>query len=168
MDKHKVLDACCGSRMFWFDKKNPLAIFCDNREMETQAIWTSGDGKATLYCEVRPDIKCDVRDLPFEDESFYHIVLDPPHLLRLGDTSWLAKKYGTLKGIDWKEFIHDAFVECWRVLKPNGTLIFKWNETDIPLKEILKLIPVSPLYGHRSGKNLKTHWMAFFKDGDNG
>lgn len=21
-----ILDACCGSRMFWFDKKNPLAL----------------------------------------------------------------------------------------------------------------------------------------------
>lgn len=22
-----ILDACCGSRMFWFDKENPLALF---------------------------------------------------------------------------------------------------------------------------------------------
>jgi len=29
-----ILDACCGSRMFWFDKKNPAAIFMDNRELE--------------------------------------------------------------------------------------------------------------------------------------
>nr|DAJ22562.1 MAG TPA: putative AdoMet-dependent methyltransferase [Podoviridae sp. ctfN46] len=26
MDKI-ILDACCGSRMFWFDKKNPLTLF---------------------------------------------------------------------------------------------------------------------------------------------
>ncbi len=26
-----ILDACCGSRMFWFDKNNPNVEFCDNR-----------------------------------------------------------------------------------------------------------------------------------------
>lgn len=24
-----ILDACCGSRMFWFDKHNPLVLFVD-------------------------------------------------------------------------------------------------------------------------------------------
>lgn len=27
----KILDACCGSRMFWFDKKNPNVLFMDKR-----------------------------------------------------------------------------------------------------------------------------------------
>ena len=31
----KILDVCCGSRMFWFDKENPDTIFADNREVET-------------------------------------------------------------------------------------------------------------------------------------
>lgn len=31
----KILDACCGSRMFWFDRENPDVIFADNREVET-------------------------------------------------------------------------------------------------------------------------------------
>ena len=26
-----VLDACCGSRMFWFDKKDARATFVDKR-----------------------------------------------------------------------------------------------------------------------------------------
>lgn len=26
-----VLDTCCGSRMFWFDKKDPRALFVDKR-----------------------------------------------------------------------------------------------------------------------------------------
>lgn len=26
-----ILDACCGSRMFWFDKHNPLVLFVDKR-----------------------------------------------------------------------------------------------------------------------------------------
>ncbi|EBW8880518.1 SAM-dependent methyltransferase, partial [Salmonella enterica subsp. enterica serovar Enteritidis] len=24
-----ILDMCCGSRMFWFDKQNPDVLFCD-------------------------------------------------------------------------------------------------------------------------------------------
>lgn len=30
----RVLDPCCGSRMFWFDKNNPDVEFCDIREFE--------------------------------------------------------------------------------------------------------------------------------------
>lgn len=29
-----ILDACCGSRMFWFDKENPLTLFADIRDEE--------------------------------------------------------------------------------------------------------------------------------------
>ena len=31
----KILDACCESRMFWFERENPDTIFADNRELET-------------------------------------------------------------------------------------------------------------------------------------
>ena len=29
-----ILDACCGPRMMWFDKQNPLAVFMDIRDEE--------------------------------------------------------------------------------------------------------------------------------------
>lgn len=167
MAEKRILDPCCGSRMFWFDRENPDVEFCDIRELETQAIWKSGDGKSVRYCTVKPDRVCSVTDLPFEDATFWHIVLDPPHLVKVGETSWLAKKYGKLDADHWQEFIRAAFAECWRVLKPNGTLIFKWSEVDIPLKELLAVLPEKPLYGHRSGKHMTTHWMAFVKGGDN-
>lgn len=47
--------------------------------------------------------------------------------------------------------------------KTNGTLIFKWNETQIPVREVIDCIEVLPLYGHKSGRLSKTHWMAFVK-----
>lgn len=53
--------------------------------------------------------------------------------------------------------------ECMRVLKKNGTLIFKWNESDIPTNTILDIIGAKPIYGHLSGKLSKTQWMAFVK-----
>ena len=52
------------------------------------------------------------------------------------------------------------------MLKPHGTLIFKWNEVDIPLREVLALTPEKPLYGLRSGKKANTHWVAFIKQSE--
>lgn len=74
----------------------------------------------------------------------------------------VAKYYGVLRG-EWREELRQGFAECFRVLRPGGTLIFKWNELDVPLREILALTPEKPLYGHKSGKLSKTHWVAFLK-----
>jgi len=97
--------------------------------------------------------------MPFEDNSFYLVVFDPPHLVRAGEESWLAKKYGVL-GPNWKEDIRQGFQECLRVLKPNGVLIFKWNEEQIKLGDILRIIEKKPLFGNRRSK---THWLVFMK-----
>ena len=159
----RVLDPCCGSRMFWFCKVNPDVEFCDIREMDNEVIWKSGDGIRVRHCTIAPDTICSVTQLPFEDNTFYHVVFDPPHIVRVNEHAWLCKKYGKLPP-DWKKFLHDAFCECMRVLRPNGTLIFKWSEVDIALSEILKVIQYKPMYGNRSGKHMTTHWLAFMKD----
>lgn len=151
----KILDACCGSRMFWFDKQHPDALYMDKRELED----TLCDGR---LLEVKPDIIADFRNMPFTDESFYMVVFDPPHLLKAGEDSWLAKKYGKLNPITWQEDIAAGFNECMRVLKPNGTLIFKWNEEQVKLGQILKVIDAKPLIGN---KRSKTHWLVFMKEG---
>lgn len=67
---------------------------------------------------------------------------------------------------DWKSLIHDGFAECMRVLKPNGTLIFKWNESEIKASEVLSVIPFKPLFGHTTGRQSKTIWMCFMKRED--
>ena len=100
--------------------------------------------------------------MPFRDESFYLIIFDPPHMTSLGANSWLAKKYGKLLS-DWKTQIQGGFDECWRVLKPGGTLVFKWNETDVRLADVLELAPSSPAFGHTTGRQAKTIWATFFK-----
>lgn len=74
----------------------------------------------------------------------------------------MALKYGKLDD-NWPKMIHDGFSECMRVLCDYGTLIFKWSEVQIPLKDVLKAIGTEPLFGHRSGKHNNTHWMAFMK-----
>ena len=149
----KILDACCGSKMFWFDKENENTFFMDNRKIDTKLC----DGRRLV---IKPDLIADFKDIPFEDNTFYLVVFDPPHLKQAGKNSWLAKKYGTLDKQTWPQDIQQGFNECMRVLKPNGTLIFKWNEEQIKLKDILKVIGYKPLFGN---KRAKTHWLIFMK-----
>lgn len=124
----QILDACCGSRMFWFDKEHPATVFMDNRSFAQNLC----DGRRF---EVKPDLIADFREIPFPDESFRLVVFDPPHLRR-------------------------GFEECMRVLKDYGVLIFKWSEDQISTADVLKLLPVQPLFGNRRGKTI---WMVFMK-----
>lgn len=153
--KKLILDVTCGSRMCWFNKKNPYVEYCDNRIVEPYEYYPG------RYIEIAPDTVCDFTELPFADKSYKLVLFDPPHL-KAGRNSWLNVKYGSLKD-NWREMIRRGFSECFRVLEDNGVLIFKWNETQIPLKEILSLSPEPPLFGHRSGKHNKTHWVCFMK-----
>ena len=101
-------------------------------------------------------------EMPFPDESFHLVVFDPPHFDTLNDNARTAKLYGRLFG-DWRCEIQSGFEEAFRVLKPFGTLIFKWNSTCIPVDEIIQLSGKTPLFGHKTGRQSKTHWMAFLK-----
>lgn len=148
----RILDACCGSKMCWFDKDNKDVVFMDKRALET----TLCDGRQLT---VNPDVVADFRDMPFDDNSFFLVVFDPPHLLKAGQDSWLAKKYGLLDDT-WQEDIRQGFAECMRVLKPNGTMIFKWCEEQISTADVLKVIGYKPLLGHRRGK---TMFLVFMK-----
>ena len=158
-----VLDACCGSRMFWFNRYDERAVFIDIREgTRVVDVGTPGTiGRKPIV--VSPDKIADFRELPFADNSFWHVVFDPPHFYKgAGKTGKLAFQYGLLKDT-WESDLKEGFKECFRVLKHNGTLIFKWCETEIPLKKVLSLTDEKPLYGHRSGKAAKTHWVSFIK-----
>jgi 23S rRNA G2069 N7-methylase RlmK/C1962 C5-methylase RlmI len=147
--------------MFWFDRQNPDALFVDKRREthELPDISSKGGSRALV---IDPDIQADFAALPFRDRTFAHVVFDPPHLIRNGKKGWLAKKYGKLEG-DWREELRAGFAECFRVLKDDGTLVFKWCEEEVPVSEILKLTPRIPLYGNRSGRTAKTHWIVFVK-----
>lgn len=141
--------------MFWFDKEHPDVAFCDLRHEDEELC----NGQ---HLVVDPDIEVDFRDMPFESKTFKLVIFDPPHLRGLGETSWLAKKYGRLFP-SWEDDIRQGFAECFRVLEDDGVLVFKWNEYDIPLNRILKLTNYEPLIVHKSGKQSKTHWILFMK-----
>ena len=158
-----VLDACCGCRMMWFDKKDKRCLFADQRR-ETMEIdhFPSQSGRNAKI--VDPDQIHDFRNMPYEDESFHHVVFDPPHVRNISMRSVTGFSYGSLDRNTWQDDLSKGFAECFRVLKANGTLILKWNEVDIPLREVLDLTDQKPLYGHKSGKKANTHWVAFIKE----
>lgn len=140
-----ILDVCCGFRHFYADKENPNVLFCDKRE------------------EVNPNQILDFTDLPFFNERFSLVIFDPPHIApnRGSQKSFMVQKYGKLSP-NYKEDLTKGFLECMRVLKPNGTLIFKWSEAHISLKSILECFPQSPILMQKSSKT--SHFCVFFKE----
>ena len=143
--------------MFYFDRDDDRVLFGDIRSEQHVLC----DGRAL---NIDPDAYTDFRDLPFDDETFRVVIFDPPHLIKAGPKSWQAAKYGRLSNGSWREDLTAGFSECFRVLKPEGVLIFKWAEVHIKVSEILALTPHRPLIGHRSGKAANTHWITWIKE----
>jgi len=156
MSELSILDMCCGSRIFWIDKQDDRAVFTDRREEQHVLC----DGR-TL--QISPDIIADFRALPFADNTFAQVVFDPPHLDRVGENAWMKKKYCALDKKTWPDDIRAGFAEAFRVLRPHGTLIFKWNETQIPVSKVIALTDQKPTIWQRTGKSDKTHWILFLK-----
>lgn len=151
----------------WFNKKNSATVFGDARsETITVTDNSRGNKKGTRTLEINPDSVMDFRDMPFENETFQLIAFDPPHLIQAGPRSWLAAKYGKLSD-NWRDDLQKGFDECFRVLKIGGVLVFKWNETQVPLREIIDLPPYPPLFGQTAGRRGMTHWLVFMKPDSN-
>lgn len=70
----KVLDPCCGSRMMWFDKNNPEAVFGDKRK----EIHLLKDRKYLRKLEITPDVVMDFTNIPFPDNTFAVVVFGHP------------------------------------------------------------------------------------------
>lgn len=153
----KILDACCGSRMFYFQKDNPHVTYMDIREEQFEI-----HGKKV---NVKPDVIADFREMPFGDEEFDLVIFDPPHLKWAGPNSIMKAQYGQLAKDSWQEDIFTGFDECMRVIKEGGTLIFKWSDVQIHVKQILDILKSAgyfPLLGDQRGK---TRWIVFVKAG---
>lgn len=156
-----VLDACCGPRMMWFDRSDERATFIDCRRETVCGAWGPASvGRRDVV--IAPDKIADFTNLPFPDATFWHVVFDPPHIERTAATGKVSQTFGVLTP-GWEDRLRQGFSECFRVLRPGGTLIFKWCEVEIPLTRVLALTQERPLYGHRSGAKARTHWIAFIK-----
>ncbi len=159
-----ILDACCGGRMFWFNKRHPNALYIDIRHR------SKGFLKVRPNFEINPDEIGDFKKLKYQNKSFKLVVWDPPHTIRKtktgadnDDNGVIAMRYGRLMLEDWELTLFKGFNECWRVLEDYGVLIFKWGGRDKKVGQIIKLFPEKPLFGHTTDNKGNTHWMCFMK-----
>ncbi|HAU5688284.1 Uncharacterised protein [Citrobacter freundii] len=113
-DSTTILDMCCGSRMFWFNKQDTRAVFTDIRAEEHELC----DGRRLV---ISPDLIADFRSLPFADSSFPVVVFDPPHLERVGQSAWMGKKYGRLNKKTWRSCKYPAYCGHTAFSYSNGT-----------------------------------------------
>lgn len=150
----KILDVCCESKMFWYDKHEEHTTYIDIRRYHEKL-------QTGHVIDVDPDVQADFRNIPFEDDTFDLVVFDPPHLIHAGPNSWLAKKYGKLDKESWPDDLKRGFDECRRVLKPSGVLLFKWNEDQIKFKDVIEAFDQRPILGD---KRSKTRWSVFLKE----
>jgi SAM-dependent methyltransferase len=165
-DTKFILDATAGFRMMWFNKHHPNCIYLDQRP------------------ECEPDIVGDFRDLKqFPNETFRLIVFDPPHIIvskkNTSQDSSMRHMFGVLVADTIEEDMKKAFSEFWRVLKPYGVLMFKWNTQYLQSDRLLALAPCPPLVYQVSasikrketaplrranyGSQAKTLWFCFMK-----
>jgi SAM-dependent methyltransferase len=152
-----ILDVCCGCRQFWFDKKQANTVYMDIRREE------KGFQDVRPNKEIQPDIVADFRRLPFPDERFKLVVMDPPHIISEGPLFRMTKEYGWLEQDTWTEDIRKGVEECWRVLEWNGVFVFKWNEASVDRATVLQVIKWEPLFGHPVLSKIGTHWFTFMK-----
>lgn len=148
MTEQTILDMCCGSRMFWFDKQDPRAVFADIRSEQH----TLCDGRSLV---ISPDIIADFRALPFADASFPIVVFDPPHLERVGENAWMGKKYGRLNKDTWRDDLHAGFKEAFRVLWTHGVLISNGTKPRYRLARFWRSLTRSRPSGNAQGKRTK-------------
>lgn len=145
----KILDLSAGKRVIWFDKNHPLAVYLDKRP------------------EVNPDIVCDTRQIPDEVGTGYDLVVwDPPHL-NTGANSRMSKSYGHHTTAEILDTIEKTAAEAHRVTSKGAFMAFKWNDHDIRLDRVMKLMPQwEPLFGHCTNKDRPrshTYWVMFMK-----
>lgn len=151
-----ILDACCGGRMMWCQKDDPRVLAQDIRSKKV--TFTDRQTKRTMF--ITPDVVGDFRKMKFKDNTFSLVMFDPPHLLRAGESSWLFKKYGKLDAEAWEADLTAGFMECMRVLRPLGTLVFKWNSCQLSVDKVQKCFPCEPVFVSRQGK---TYFYVFMK-----
>lgn len=139
----RILDLTAGKRAIWFDKNHPDTVYLDKRP------------------EVNPDLVADSRALPkVIGRDFDLVVFDPPHV-NFGKNGHMSQRYGHHTTAEILELIEQAAREAHRVTKPDALMALKWNDHDIKLERVLKLMPQwEPLFGHltKDGPGSKTYW----------
>lgn len=91
-------------------------------------------------------VQADCRKLPLENESVVSIMFDPPFVAGIGKDGKpgiIRTRFGSYKSIEelW-EMYRDALKEFHRLLKPNGMLVFKCQDTISSGKQYLSHVEI--------------------------
>ena len=159
----RILDATCGYRGIWYQKKHPLVTYMDKRK----CIIDSKIKNGTRY-KINPDVVSEWKDAPFPNEYFDIIIFDPPHKFISKESNRklgvIEQEYGLLYFENWQTEIRTGVKKLFQLLKPQGMFILKWNEIEKPVKEVIKLFPYKPVFGTRQNQPKKSsHWIFFLK-----
>jgi SAM-dependent methyltransferase len=173
-----ILDATAGFRRIWFNKNQPNVLYLDkDNDEELKARYKKSmsfiNRKGNrIWHRQNATVKGDFKKLDYPDNSFDLVVFDPPHTVSSNPKYWFELAWGALTPETWQNDLRKAAKELFRVLRPHGTLIFKWNNCEIPYREILELFPEQPLFGHvasrrrgKKGKATNTYYFCFMKLG---
>lgn len=166
-----ILDATCGGRSIWHpeNKDRDDTLYIDQRDEPADFQHQDyGHLSENPNYSIDPDEQQDYRDLPYSNQSFNLVVWDPPHAVRSDGMTTLrgivTKKYGALHAETWQEDLKAGFNELWRILRPGGTLIFKFADESADFAEVLNLFPRDPLFGTSvNDGTVSTRWFVFYK-----
>jgi len=150
MDRLRILDVTAGRRNIWWERSYADAVFVDIRR------------------EVKPDLVCDLKALPFRGEIFRLVVFDPPHE-NVGIKSDMFKRYGHSTIDEIKSMLMKGSPEMFRVLEDGGFMLFKWSTHSLKLGICFLLMGkwFKPLFGHKVAIHTKhesnTYWVCMVK-----
>lgn len=142
----KIVDLSAGNRAIWFNKQHPLCLYLDKR------------------LEVDPDIVCDTNEY-IPGSGYTLIVWDPPHM-NCGPNSNMSRVYGYHSTLEILDLIRKTSGKVFEVSADDALMAFKWNNHDISLERVLKLMPKwEPLFGHitKDGPGSQTYWVMLKK-----
>lgn len=145
----RILDLSAGSRSIWFNRLHGEAVYVDIRP------------------SMRPTVVADTLNLPFISGIFDLIVFDPPHVT-CGPRSVMAKYYSSMEAEEIKNLVWKTSNEAYRVTTPTAVMALKWNDHDVKLDRILRLMEGwEPLFGQRVAGRSKhrssTYWVLLKK-----